>query len=130
LNSTPAPHMVRGMPSFDPIATPTVRAVPHREPAFVFREQAEYMLSSTSDDGADVHGAGRFTGVTQRYAYPRLFNLYLEPEESWSYLARNLACLEVLREGMRDRLATFQACPPKRLMGLRAPRPGPVAPPA
>jgi hypothetical protein len=49
------------------------------------------MLSSTSDDDTDVHGAGGFTRVTQRYTYPRLFNLYLGPRESRSYLTRKLA---------------------------------------
>ena len=29
------------MPPFDPIASPTVRIAPHREPAFAFPEQAE-----------------------------------------------------------------------------------------
>src|SRR5678816_3221133 len=29
------------MPPFDPIASPTVRLAPHREPAFVFPDQAE-----------------------------------------------------------------------------------------
>jgi hypothetical protein len=69
-----------------------------------------------------VHGAGGFTGISQRCTYPRLFNLYLDPKESKSYLTRKLAYLEVLREGMRDHLATFQAYPPKRVMGLGAGR--------
>jgi hypothetical protein len=170
------------VPPFDPIASPTVRIAPHREPAFVFPEQIEaaraklddvvgrlvreleatgqlehtlmvlssdngyywlidtfsalrvgeykWMLSSTSDDPTDAHGAGGFTGVTQRYTYPRLFNLYLDPKETHSYFTRKLAYLEVLREGMRAHLATFQAYPPKRIMGLRASAPGPAQPPA
>jgi arylsulfatase len=87
----------------------------------------KWMLSSTSDDDADVHGTGGFTGVTQRYTYPRLYNLYLDPKERHSYVTRKLAYLEVLREGMRAHLATFQAYPPKRVTGLRAsgrPQPG------
>ncbi len=90
----------------------------------------KWMLSSTSDDAVDVHGAGGFTGVTQRYTYPRLFNLYLDPKETHSYMTRKLAYLEVLREGMRAHLATFQAYPPKRVMGLRAPAAGAAKPPA
>jgi len=31
---------------------------------------------------------------------------------------------------MRAHLATFQTYPPKRVMGLRAPAPGPAQPPA
>ena len=80
----------------------------------------KWMLSSTSDDATDVHGAGGFTGVTQRYTYPRLFNLYLDPKETHSYLTRKLAYLEVMREGMRAHLASYQAYPPKRVMGLKA----------
>jgi len=80
----------------------------------------KWVLSSTSDDDTDVHGAGGFTGVTQRYTYPRLYNLYLDPKESRSYLTRKLAYLEVLREGMRAHLATFKTHPPKRVMGLKA----------
>ena len=34
-----APHMVAACHQFDPIANPTVRVAPHREPAFVFPEQ-------------------------------------------------------------------------------------------
>jgi len=90
----------------------------------------KWMLSSTSDDAADVHGAGGFTGVTQRYTYPRLYNLYLDPKETHSYLTRKLAYVEVLREGMRAHLATFQAYPPKRVMGLRAPAPSGAPPTA
>ena len=60
-------------------------------------------LDPDSDDATDVHGSGGFTGVTQRYTYPRLFNLYLDPKETHSYMTRKLAYLEVLREGMRAR---------------------------
>ena len=70
------------------------------------------MLSSTSDDATDVHGAGGFTGVTQRYTYPRLFNLYLDPKETHSYLTRKLAYVEVLRER--------HARPPRHLPGVSA----------
>ena len=82
------------------------------------------MIASTRDDDTDVHNPGGFTGVTQQYPYGRLYNLYLDPKESRSYLIRKLAYIEVLREGMRAHLATFQAYPPKRVMGLRAPAPG------
>jgi hypothetical protein len=61
------------------------------------------------------------THISQRYTYPRLFNLYRDPKESKSYLTRKLAYLEVLRKDMRDHLTTFEAYPPKRVMGLGAP---------
>jgi arylsulfatase len=80
----------------------------------------KWVLTSTSDGDTDVHAPGGFTGVTQRYTYPRLYNLYLDPKESRSYLTRKLAYLEVLREGMRAHLGTFRTYPPKRVMGLAA----------
>lgn len=82
----------------------------------------KWVLTSTSDDDTDVHAPGGFTGVTQRYTYPRLYNLYLDPKESRSYLTRKLAYLEVMREGMREHLGTFRTYPPKRVMGLGASR--------
>ena len=80
----------------------------------------KWVLSSTSDDATDVHGAGGFTGVTQRYTYPRLYNLYLDPKETHSYLTRKLAYNEAFREGLRDHLRTFTTYPPKKVMGLGA----------
>ena len=41
----------------------------------------KWVLTATSDDDTDVHAPGGFTGVTQRYTYPRLYNLYLDPKE-------------------------------------------------
>src|SRR5262245_11405556 len=101
--------MVWGMPPFDPIASPTVRIASHREPAFGFPDQANAARDKlaafrarggTATCGGtgnqpDVPGAGR--------------NLYLDPKETHSYLTRKLAYVEVLREGMRAHLATFQA---------------------
>ena len=79
---------------------------------------------STSDDDTDVHGHGGFTGVTQRYTYPRLYNLYLDPKETHSYLTRKLAYNEAFTDGMRAHLATFRAYPAKHVMGLHTRPPG------
>jgi arylsulfatase len=78
------------------------------------------MLTSTSDDDTDVHARGGFTGVTQSYTYPRLFNLYLDPKEQHSYLTRKLAYNEVFLSGVRQHLASFRKHPPRNLMGLDA----------
>jgi len=78
----------------------------------------KWMLVSTSDDDRDVHGPGGFTGITQHHTYPRLYNLYLDPKETRSYLTRKLAYNEAFVEGMRAHLRTFQDYPPKRVMGL------------
>jgi arylsulfatase len=62
--------------------------------------------------------AGR--GARERYTYPRLYNLYLDPKETRSYLTHKLAYAEVLRDGMRQHLDTFRVYPPKKVLGLRA----------
>ncbi len=76
------------------------------------------MLNSTTDDDTDVHARGGFTGVTQTYTYPRLFNLYLDPKEQHSYLTRKLAYNEVFLAGVRQHLGSFRKHPPRNLMGL------------
>ena len=56
--------------------------------------ECKFMLASTSDDDRDVLNPGGFTGVTQKYTYGRLYNLYLDPKETRSYMIRKLAYLE------------------------------------
>jgi len=72
------------------------------------------MVASTSDDATDVavRGSG-FTGVTQRYTYPRFYNLYLDPREERSYLIRKLAYLDAFVPTMTAHLGTFATYPPK-----------------
>jgi arylsulfatase len=77
----------------------------------------KFMLESISDDDRDVLNPGGFTGVTQRYPYGRLYNLYLDPKETRSYLIRKLAYLESFQSGIRDHLLTFRDFPPKRIVG-------------
>jgi arylsulfatase A-like enzyme len=78
----------------------------------------KFMVSSISDDDRDVLNPGGFTGVSQRYPYGRLYNLYLDPKETRSYLIRKLAYLEAFQSGMRKHLATFKKYPPKVVVGL------------
>jgi arylsulfatase len=73
----------------------------------------KFMLASSSDDDRDVLNVGGFTGVTQRYTYGRLFNLYLDPKETRSYLIRKLAYMESLREGIGGHLRTYAKHPPR-----------------
>ncbi|HSO96413.1 MAG TPA: sulfatase-like hydrolase/transferase [Acidimicrobiia bacterium] len=77
----------------------------------------KFMLESISDDDHDVLNPGGFTGVSQRYPYGRLYNLYLDPKETRSYLIRKLAYLDSFRNGIRDHLLTFRDYPPKRVVG-------------
>jgi arylsulfatase len=78
------------------------------------------VLTSTSDDDTDAAGPGGFTGVLQRHAYPRFYNLYLDPRERHNYLTRKLAYVEAFQLGMRQHLASFKRFPPKKVMGLGA----------
>ncbi len=56
--------------------------------------------------------------VTQKYPYGRLYNLYLDPKETYSYLIRKLAYLEAFQGGVRNHLRSFRDHPPKLLVGL------------
>ncbi|MEX0666174.1 MAG: sulfatase-like hydrolase/transferase [Acidimicrobiia bacterium] len=77
------------------------------------------MLASISDDDTDVHSQGGFEGVSQRYPYGRLYNLYLDPKESRSYLVRKLAYIDSFTSGIRAHLATFGQYPPKNAFARR-----------
>ncbi len=77
----------------------------------------KFMIASTSDDDTDVHARGGFTGVTQRYTYARLYNLYLDPKEQHSYLTRKLAYNEVFTSALRNHFLTFRKFPPKSAVG-------------
>ena len=78
----------------------------------------KFMLSSITDDDTDVLNPGGFTGSAQKYPYGRLYNLYLDPKETRSYLIRKLAYLEAFQNGVRDHLMSFRDYPPKLLVGL------------
>jgi arylsulfatase A-like enzyme len=79
------------------------------------------LLTATSDDDGDAAGPGGFTGALQRFAYARLYNLYLDPKETHNYMTRKLAYVEAFQTGMRSHLGTFRRFPPKTVMGLKAP---------
>ena len=77
----------------------------------------KFMLASTSDDDRDVMNVGGFTGVTQKYTYGRLYNLYLDPKETRSYMVRKLAYLESFQSGIVNHIRTFAKYPPKSVVG-------------
>jgi arylsulfatase A-like enzyme len=78
----------------------------------------KFMLSSISDDDTDVLNPGGFTGMSQKYPYGRLYNLYLDPKETRSYLIRKLAYVDAFLGGIRSHLSTFGAYPAKTTVGL------------
>jgi len=78
----------------------------------------KFMLGSISDNDTDVHNPGGFTGVSQKYPYGRLYNLYLDPKETRSYLIRKLAYLHAFQDGVTNHLLSFRDYPPKLVVGL------------
>ncbi len=73
----------------------------------------KYMLSSISDDDTDVLNPGGFTGVVQRYGYGRLYNLYLDPKETRSYMIRKLVYIDAIIGEIGRHQATFREWPNK-----------------
>jgi arylsulfatase len=73
----------------------------------------KFMVASTSDDDHDVLNLGGFTGVTQKYTHGRLYNLYLDPKETRSYMIRKLAYIDSFTTGLRDHFITYGKYPPK-----------------
>ena len=57
-------------------------------------------MTAISDDDTDVLNPGGFTGYLKRFPYGRLYNLYLDPKETRSYMIRKLAYLEALQNGV------------------------------
>jgi arylsulfatase len=75
----------------------------------------KFMVASTTDNDADGVNIGGLSGVTQKYSQGRLFNLYLDPKESHSYLIRKLAYVDALIDGIAAHLMTFYGdYPPKQ----------------
>jgi arylsulfatase len=74
----------------------------------------KFMVASTSDDDRDVMNLGGLSGVTQKYSQGRLFNLYLDPKETRSYLIRKLAYVDEFTNGIAHHLSSFGRYPPKR----------------
>jgi arylsulfatase len=73
----------------------------------------KYMVSSISDDDHDVMNPGGFTGSIRQYAYGRLYNLYLDPKETHSYMIRKLVYIEVIQDSIRRHRRTFTEWPNK-----------------
>ena len=78
------------------------------------------VLTATSDDDAGQAGPGGFTGVLERYAYARMYNLWLDPKETHNYMTRKLAYVDVFQHGIRNHLGTFKKYPPKKVLGHQA----------
>lgn len=73
----------------------------------------KYMAASISDGDTDVLNPGGFTGVVQNYGYGRLYNLYLDPKETRSYMIRKLVYIDAIQREMGRHRATFREWPNK-----------------
>jgi arylsulfatase len=73
----------------------------------------KYMAASITDDDTDVQSPGGFTGTVQQYGYGRLFNLYLDPKESRSYMIRKLVYIDALVAEVARHRGTFRQWPNK-----------------
>jgi arylsulfatase len=61
---------------------------------------------------------GGFGGSATQLAYGALYNLWLDPKESHNFMIRKLPYITLYEQGVARHLATFQAYPPKRVVGL------------
>ena len=73
----------------------------------------KYMSASITDDDTDVLNPGGFTGSIQQYGYGRLYNLYLDPKESRSYMIRKLVYIDTMLEESARHRRTFRQWPNK-----------------
>ena len=71
----------------------------------------KYMIASISDDDTDVVNSGGFSGVMQQYGYGKMFNLYLDPKETHSYLIRKLVYIELIQSALAKHQRTFRQWP-------------------
>ena len=68
----------------------------------------KYMSASITDDDTDVSNPGGFTGSVQQYGYGRLYNLYLDPKESRSYMIRKLVYIDAMLAEIARHRRTFR----------------------
>jgi arylsulfatase A-like enzyme len=73
----------------------------------------KYMSASISDNDTDVMNGGGFTGSVQQYGYGRLYNLYLDPKETHSYMIRKLVYIDAIVAEIARHRRTFQTWPNK-----------------
>ena len=69
--------------------------------------------TSITDNDTDVLNPGGFTGSVQHYGYGRLYNLYLDPKESRSYMIRKLVYIDAILAEIARHRRTFREWPNK-----------------
>jgi arylsulfatase len=73
----------------------------------------KYMSASITDNDTDVLNPGGFTGSVQHYGYGRMYNLYLDPKESRSYMIRKLVYVDTMLGEIGRHRRTFREWPNK-----------------
>src|SRR5262249_40203175 len=78
---------------------------------------AEYkwVIAGTSTNPEDVVNPGGFSGTQTTFSYGKLFNLYLDPKESHSFLIRKPSYSQTCSPALKAHLHTLQKFPPKML---------------
>jgi arylsulfatase A-like enzyme len=71
----------------------------------------KYVMSTITDDDRGVVNPGGFTGALQQHPYGRLYNLWLDPKETHSYLIRKLVYIELIQAAVSAHLRTFRDFP-------------------
>ena len=73
----------------------------------------KFMLAGTSWDETDVVN-GESATVLETYATPKLFNLYLDPKERYSFFDRQTFLDNLFSDPLNAHVATFQEYPGKK----------------
>ncbi len=73
----------------------------------------KYMVSAITDGDHDVMNPGGFTGSLQQFVYGRLYNLYLDPKETHSYMIRKLVYIDMIQSEVRRHRETYARWPNK-----------------
>ena len=71
----------------------------------------KYVMRGMSEGDHDVLNHGGFSGAIEAYPYGKLFNLYLDPKETRSYLIRKLVYIELLQQAIARHQRTFREYP-------------------
>jgi arylsulfatase A-like enzyme len=79
----------------------------------------KYVMRGMSEDDRDVLNPGGFSGSVEAYAYGKLFNLWLDPKETRSYLIRKLVYIELLQQAIAAHQRTFREFPNRPPAALR-----------
>jgi arylsulfatase A-like enzyme len=79
----------------------------------------KYVMRGMSEDDRDVLNPGGFSGSIEAYAYGKLFNLWLDPKETRSYLIRKLVYIELLQQAIAAHQRTFREFPNRPPAAIR-----------